>query len=129
MGQNLALTGMLDLHSWQVACAVDGMAEALSWEFVPTALKYWANMAGIISPRLVPMPMDPSPSDSDAFSMAMAAFICMSLFMSSKTPMRLRSSDRLLNLGRRCNGIDVKLGQAQSEMPKVIRQAFGQPFG
>ncbi|MCK7511678.1 MAG: hypothetical protein MZV70_51610 [Desulfobacterales bacterium] len=34
--------------------------------------------------------------------------------------------DRLLDLGRRCDGIDVELGQANAEMAEVLLQALAQ---
>ena len=58
----------------------------------PQAAYTAPDIAGIMSPIPVPIAVPDPPSDSDAFSMAMALFSCMSLFMSSKTPMRLLSS-------------------------------------
>lgn len=61
MGQNLALSGIWVRHSWQVEVDDSGDGGAGSLPVGPFAAvwKYWANMAGIISPKLVPIPKPP----------------------------------------------------------------------
>ena len=83
-----AAEGIPSWHSGQTDSSCPAGASFFLW----ASVKYWLNMAGIISPIPMPIPPPAPPSDSAAFSMAMAAFICISLFISLKTPIRLRSS-------------------------------------